>query len=25
MPGGAIAVEVVDPVFHDPKGSRLDG
>ena len=25
MPGGAIAVELVAPVFHDPKGSRLDG
>jgi sarcosine oxidase subunit alpha len=25
MPGGAIAVEVVAPVFLDPKGERLDG
>ena len=25
MPGGAIAVEVVAPVFHDPKGERLNG
>jgi sarcosine oxidase subunit alpha len=25
MPSGAIAVEVVSPVFYDPKGARLDG
>jgi sarcosine oxidase subunit alpha len=25
MPGGAIAVEVTEPVFFDPKGVRLDG
>ena len=25
MPGGAIAVEVVSPVFVDPKGERLHG
>ena len=25
MPGGAVAVRVVEPVFHDPKGERLDG
>jgi len=24
MPGGAIAVTVVDPVFFDPRGDRLD-
>ena len=24
MPGGAIAVTIVDPVFVDPKGERLD-
>jgi sarcosine oxidase subunit alpha len=25
MPGGDVAVEVVTPVFLDPKGARLDG
>ena len=25
MPNGAIEVEVVSPVFYDPKGGRLDG
>ena len=25
MPGGAIAVEVVDPVFFDVKGDRIHG
>lgn len=25
MPGKAIAVTVTSPVFHDPKGERLDG
>ncbi len=25
MPGGAIAVEVVSPVFYDPEGERLNG
>ena len=25
MPGGVVAVEVVAPVFLDPKGARLDG
>jgi sarcosine oxidase, subunit alpha len=25
MPGGPIAVTLTSPVFHDPKGSRLDG
>ena len=25
MPSGDVAVEVVTPVFFDPKGARLDG
>jgi sarcosine oxidase subunit alpha len=25
MPGGAIEVEVTEPVFFDPKGERLNG
>ncbi len=25
MPGGAVAVRIVEPVFYDPKGERLDG
>jgi sarcosine oxidase subunit alpha len=25
MPGGAIRVKLVSPVFYDPKGERLDG
>ena len=25
MPGSAIAVDVVDPVFYDPEGTRLNG
>lgn len=25
MPAGSIAVKIVDPVFHDPKGERLNG
>ena len=25
MPGGAIAVKIVDPVFYDKEGGRLDG
>ena len=25
MPAGDVAVEVVAPVFFDPKGARLDG
>lgn len=25
MPGGTVPVKLVDPVFYDPKGERLDG
>jgi sarcosine oxidase subunit alpha len=25
MPGGAIEVEVTEPVFFDPQGERLNG
>ena len=25
MPGGAIPVQLTQPVFYDPKGERLDG
>ena len=24
MPGGPVTVDVVQPVFYDPKGERLD-
>ena len=24
MPNGAVAVELVEPIFYDPKGARLD-
>jgi sarcosine oxidase subunit alpha len=25
MPGGAVPVTVVEPIFHDKDGSRLNG